>query len=95
MPEMPPVSTHAECAPMKSMPDVYGGSTSSHDPRAGSVPSPEMSATKVSATKVSATAMSATNVAATKVAATMTTAMSATMTTMTTAVSRGSIGGER
>jgi hypothetical protein len=61
MPEMPLVSTHAECAPVKSMP-VYGWSRSSHDPCARSVPSPEMSAGKVSATKMSTTKVSATKV---------------------------------
>ena len=66
MPEMPLVSTHAECAPVKSMPDVHGGSRSSHDPCARSVPSPEMSARNVSA-----------KVSTTKVSAAMTTAVSA------------------
>ena len=64
MPEMPPVSTHAECAPVKPRPDVNGGSTPSHDPRAGPLPSPKMPGRNVSATKVSAAMTTAVSAAA-------------------------------
>jgi hypothetical protein len=96
MPEMPSVSTRAECARVKSRPDVYGGPAPSRD-----VPSPEMcrnvsATTKVSTAKVSTTKVSTTKVSATMTTA-MTTAMSATMsaTMSAAAVSRRSIGGQR
>ena len=106
MPEMPPVSTHAKRARVESRSDVYGRSTRSHDPCAGSAPSPEMpgrnvsATTKVSTTKVSTTKVSAANVptgkvpAAANVSAANVSAAKVSA-AVTTAVSRGSLGCER